>query len=353
MCHIGRIFKETNNIIHKEGLYRIQKEILICDFEEEYAKRFAEVLLQKKGAFLQVRSCMSYETAKKLLEISHIQVLLISEEFPYEIRKQLRVEKRIVLTREHCKDLGEEEKELMKYQTAERLTAEVSELCREDFLPSMRAGKRKSMTIGVYSPIHRIGRTTLSVKLGKLLAERENVLYLNLETYAGIGGYFPEEKGQDLSHLLYYVKQEAGDISVQISSMVRQMDALDYISPMKVWTDLRSVTMEEWKKLLERLKNQSIYSVLILDIGSSVSDIPELLESLDLIIVPVLEDIYGQAKLRQYRTMLKMIGKQKLELHSVYIDMNRPIRQAVKQAQEEIERWRGKAVRHDDRTDAS
>lgn len=310
-------------------------------------------MLQKKGALLQVRICSSYETMEKLLEMGHIQVLLISEDFPYEVRRQIIVENKIVLTQDHCKDLGRDEKELMKYQPAERLTAAVLEMCREEFHSSVRAGRRMGMTIGVYSPINRIGKTTLSIKLGKLLAKKNNVLYLNLETYAGIGGYFSEDEGQDLSHLLYYAKQDARDISVRISSMVRQMDTLDYVSPIKVWTDLRDITVPEWRELLHRLESQSIYNIIILDIGSAVTDVLGLLESLELIVIPVLGDVYGKAKIKQYKYMLKVLDKQSLELKSVYIDMHKTKRQAVKEVQEEIERRRGNAVRREESTETS
>lgn len=310
-------------------------------------------MLQKKEAFLQVRICSSYETMEKLLEMGHIQVLLISEDFPYELRRQIVVENKVVLTQGHCKDLGEDEKELMKYQPADRLTAAVLEMCREEYHPSVRAGRGKCMTIGVYSPINRIGKTTLSIKLGKLLAKNENVLYLNLETYAGIGGYFSEDGGQDLSHLLYYAMQDAGDISVRISSAVRQMETLDYVSPMKVWTDLRDVTAADWKEFLHRLKTQSIYNIIILDIGSAVTGVIELLDSLELIVVPVLEDVYGKAKIKQYKYMLKVLDKQRLELKSVYIDMHKTMRQAVKEAHEEIKKRRGKAVRREESTKTS
>ena len=303
-------------------------------------------MLQRKDALLQVRICSALDIVERLLEINHIQVLLISEDFPLSERERIRSDKKIILTRSHCADLGENEKELMKYQPADKLTDDILKMCQEEFRVPLRAGRGKCLIIGVYSPVHKTGKTTLAVKLGKALAQKENVLYLNLETYAGIGGYFPGDEGQDLSHLLYYAKQESGDISVRISASVRQMGALDYIPPMKVWTDLRAVAPQEWDMLLERLGAESIYSKIILDIGNSVADVFALLKSVDLLLVPVAEDVYAKAKTAQYHYMLDMLNLRELELKSVYIDMTKTMRQSVKEAQNEVERWKGTVTRH-------
>ena len=61
-------------------------------------KKLAEVLLLKKDVTAGVRICSSPELVEKMLEIGNIKVLLISEEIPYEMRKQLFPGKRIVLT---------------------------------------------------------------------------------------------------------------------------------------------------------------------------------------------------------------------------------------------------------------
>ena len=65
-------------------------------------------MLLKREVTAGVRICSSLEMMDKLLEIGQVQVLLISEEIPYEERKQAFAGKRIVLTRQHCTDLGEE-----------------------------------------------------------------------------------------------------------------------------------------------------------------------------------------------------------------------------------------------------
>lgn len=262
----------------------INKEIIICDSEEAYVRRLAEALLLKREVTAGVRICSSLELLEKMLEIGEVQVLLISDEIPYEARKQVFGGRRVVLTRKKCIDLGEEEQELRKYQSVDKLTTEIMQAFQKSNPSASYFGKGR--ILGVYSPIHRIGKTTFALKLGKMLARKENVLYLNLEAYAGFGGYFQDGDVQNLSHLLYYAKQENDDISVRIASMIRQMGNLDYIPPMKVWTDLKEVSAREWEQLLERLSMQSIYDTVILDLGNVVENVFELLKLCDWILLP-------------------------------------------------------------------
>ena len=83
---------------------RITDELLICDSEEAYVKRLAELLLLKKEVTVGVRTCSLPEHVEHLIEIGNVKVLLISEVVPYQERKRVFAGKRIVLTREHCEN---------------------------------------------------------------------------------------------------------------------------------------------------------------------------------------------------------------------------------------------------------
>lgn len=299
-------------------------------------KKLAEILLLKKEVTAGVRTCSSLDFVGKTLEIANVKVLLISDEVPYEERKQLFAGKRIVLTKDRCADLGTEETELMKYQSIDKLTEVIVQAFFENSFQLAKRGGHRGTLIGIYSPVHRIGKTTFALKLGKELSEEENVLYMNLETYAGIGGYFRGKEMQDLSHLLYYSRQENDAIGVRITSIVQQMGNLDYVPPMKMGTDLKTVSMQEWKALFEKLSEQSIYESIIIDIGDSVQNIFEMLEMCDWILIPFADDVYAKAKMQQWKYTLNMLKMQELELKSIYVNMKKSVRQAVADVVEEL-----------------
>lgn len=299
-------------------------------------KKLAEILLLKKEVTAGVRTCSSLDFVGKTLEIANVKVLLISDEVPYEERKRLFAGKRIVLTKDRCADLGTEETELMKYQSIDKLTEVIVQAFFENSFQLAKRGGHRGTLIGIYSPVHRIGKTTFALKLGKELSEEENVLYMNLETYAGIGGYFRGKEMQDLSHLLYYSRQENDAIGVRITSIVQQMGNLDYVPPMKMGTDLKTVSMQEWKALFEKLSEHSIYESIIIDIGDSVQNIFEMLEMCDWILIPFADDVYAKAKMQQWKYTLNMLKMQELELKSIYVNMKKSVRQAVADVVEEL-----------------
>lgn len=320
---------------------RITDELLICDSEEAYVKRLAELLLLKKEVTMGVRTCSLPEHVEHLIEIGNVKVLLISEVVPYQERKRLFAGKRIVLTREHCADLGIEETELNKYQSVNNIVKIIVQTLSENPSGILRRKNGRKKMIGVYSPVHRIGKTTFALKAGKELAEEENVLYLNLEAYAGFGGYFQWDEGQDLSHLLYYSRQENDMLGVRMASMVHRMGSLDYILPIKVSTDLQSITTEEWQNLFQRLSKESIYETFLIDIGDSVGDLMGLLEMCDWIFVPYAEDIYAKAKMEQWQYMLEVLKKQHLNQSEIRINMEQNMRQAVAEAITELQKREG------------
>ena len=152
--------------------------------------------------------------------------------------------------------------------------------------------KQGGKIIGIFSPVHRIGKTTYGLKLGEEMAATENVLYLNLEIYGGIGGHF-EEGEQTLADVLYYARQEKGNLGLLLTTVVKHRKNLDYIVPMPVAEDVKSVKAEEWLMLIRRILEQSIYDVIILDLDEGISGVYELLRACTKIYLLYTQDLYG------------------------------------------------------------
>lgn len=166
--------------------------------------------------------------------------------------------------------------------------------------------------IGVYSPIHRIGKTKFAMEMGKELAKKGPVLYLNMEEYAGGDYYFHDQTGQTLADLLYYARQEKDNFGLRISMMAGQDEELDYILPMPYVQDLQGVSVDEWMKLFDRILENCIYKVIILDLGDSISGLFQILEKCDTVYTPYIEDDAAHAKMNQYVENLRKTGKEKV-----------------------------------------
>ena len=155
--------------------------------------------------------------------------------------------------------------------------------------------------------MHRSGETSYGLKLGQELAVSENVLYLNMEIYGGIGGYFPEE-GHTLADVLYYSRQESGNIGLILTTLVKHMGGLDYLLPVRVSEDVKAVEVREWISVIRQIAEQSIYDVIILDIDEGLREVYELLRVCTEIHVLTARDTMAKAKLLQMEEEMHLLG---------------------------------------------
>ena len=280
-----------------------QKNFVICDQEADYARNLMQMIGGRKELGFQMHMFQKLEPLKKFAEQKPIQILLIGEEYSQEERLEIP---------------ADEEKELYKYQSVDQILTKVLELSVDkERAVAKTLRKTRGSLIGVYSPIHRIGKTKYALELGKELAEKGPVLYLNLEEYAGGEHYFSKEQEQNLGDLLYYSKQETGNLGLRISMMTGQIGNMDYIRTITVVQDLQAVTAEEWMQLFEQIVEKSIYEVLILDLGDSVNGLYSILEKCDSVHTLSIEEPAAKAKLQQYTEILLRTGHEKILEHSV------------------------------------
>ena len=232
-------------------------------------------------------------------------------EFPETLIEKVPAEQKFLLTGAGNSQVLEDETALYKYQSGEKivklLLENVDAQESENFLLGQAAGKQAVRLIGVYSPVHRIGKTSYALKLGEELAVNANVLYLNLELYSGIGGHFAGE-GQTLSDLLYYARQEKGNLGLFLTTIVQHRRHLDYVHPMAVAEDVKAVSVQEWKDLLMKIAEQSIYEMIVLDIDEGLPQVYQLLRVCTEVHVPEIRDRYAQAKIQQFEQELTLLG---------------------------------------------
>lgn len=287
-----------------------EKNLVVCDKEVRYANGLGENILERRELALRVHTCTSLESLNRLRQERPLHILIIDEAFAYDERSKMEAEQTFVLTKDGCKDLGEEEREVYKYQSSDRILSIVFqsyyERTNQNILKHVK--KEKQSIFAVYSPIHRIGKTTFAIALGRELAKKEKTLYLNLEEYADLDGRFMRAEGRNLGDLLYYMRQEAGNVALRLSTMVGKMGDLDYIPPILMSSDLKDVTYEDWKALLEAILSESVYENVVLDLSESVQGMLPILQLCDRIYMPVLDDGISRRKLNQYEQELCYMG---------------------------------------------
>lgn len=283
------------------------KTLVICDSEEQYAQSLAFYILNRREIHLQVHVYSEIKYVEKA------DIILISDVYPEAEIKKLEADRIMILT--GGKSDFERKDVIYKYQTGEKILEEILTYCEEVYtgrelffaIPNKKNGK----VIGVFSPVHRVGKTSYALQLGEELAVSENVLYLNLELYGGFGGHF-ESGGQTLEDVLYYARQEKGNLGFILSKAVRHRGKLDYLLPVPVSEDIKSIRGEEWKELILQILSQSMYDTIILDIDEGIRDVYELLKICTKIYLLADESEYSKAKIEQFERELTLLGYQEV-----------------------------------------
>lgn len=287
------------------------KNLVICDPEEGYAQALAMYVMQRRELAVEVQVCKTISRLLELCRLTEIHLLFISDEFGQEERRQVQAEKKFLLGSRGGSSRQEDEIWLYKYQSGERIVEEFIRGCglgdSEEGIFCKSGGRKNERVIGIFSPVHRIGKTSYGLRLGEELAVSGNVLYLNLEIYGGAGGHF-EEGEQTLSDVLYYARQEKGNLGLLLTTVVRHRKKLDYVLPMAVAEDMKNIRSKEWIELIHRILEQSIYDVLILDIDEGLPEVYELLRACTEIHMPWLRGYYPEAKLRQFEREASLLG---------------------------------------------
>ena len=281
------------------------KNLVICDREREFAVRLADYLGRRKELALQVKLCDCPEQIEAIRRETEVDILLADERIEFTEGELSGISKVMRLSAVSA-EAEDSRNRIFRYQSGEEIYTKLVEALAEDGMGELWNVRKKERgkLVGVYSPVHRTGQTAFALRKGMELAKKQNVLYMNLETYAGIGGYFQEEEKRNLSMLLYYAKQEAGNPGLLITTMVKGLKGLDYIPPVVFPEDIRTVTASEWMWLFGEILNHSIYDVVILDLGDCVQGLFDILKACDTIYMPAADDRFAASKIYQYEEAL-------------------------------------------------
>ena len=177
--------------------------------------------------------------------------------------------------------------------------------------------------IGFYSPIHRLGQTTLAIGVGRYLAQRHSTLYLNLESCAGMGELLPDYQSQDLADLIYYLHADPGKLSLRMKTMVHNMGGLSYFLPVKAGQALLELTADDWMQLFSQIEMLGEYEYVVLDMGDAVNGLIEVLRLCTRIFTPVSRDTRGREKRNQYELVLEKSGCREILRKTIWLDIPR------------------------------
>lgn len=279
--------------------------LAVCDSETEYAYQLVDYLSNKKGFPFQVQLFTSEKTLKEYAKDHPISVALIAgEDYSGEIKENFI---------DHIFLLGEDRdikvsglKSFYKYQSAEQLIKELLDwIAREGVLGRTTMNGKELKLIGVYSPVGKCLKTSFSFVLGQILSKKHKVLYLNMESYSGLGKLLQKDFSTDMSELIYYLQNSKEKFIYRLGGMTTRAGELDVLPPFDSFLDFVSVSQEEWITLFREIEKGSDYEYLILDLSDAVQGLFDILRLCDVVYTLSREDGFAMAKIAQYEEVLK------------------------------------------------
>ena len=297
--------------------------LAVCDGEEAYARSFLEYLQAKKKPALpfELKAFTDVSELKAYAAEHEIEILLIAERSADETVRGLPVGKLIILSEGMTAPLLEEYPRVYKYQPSDMVVREVLDLYGAEKLAGfapVRLRSRQRM-IGVYSPSGYPRRMLFSLTLGQVLAQKQPVLFVSLDSYSGLAAMMNRSEGRCVSDLLYSFRRMGDVPAASLREMTVQLRNLEILPPSPMPEDLQILSGHEWADFLETILQAGSCAVLILDLGDTVRDLPELLENCDEVWLPSQADVLSAVRDRQFEeAVLKRHPSLEAKMKTVY-----------------------------------
>ena len=268
-----------------------------------------DYLNQKKNIPFEIQAFTSVESFVAFAKKNPVELLLISSEAMCREVGELDIGKIVILTE------GSKPKELEKYTGVYKYQAS-SDVVREvmasygaekAILPvQLPVLKKTTEILGVYSPLGGCLQTCFALTLAQILGREKNVLYLNLEEYAGFEKLMQTKFTYTLSDLLYFVEQGNSGVTVKMNSMIQSLGTIDFIPPVQSPEDIRGTSWQDWERLLQEIILHSSYETIVLDIGNGIEEVFQLLDMCTTVYTPIKTEKLSRCKLEQFEELLRV-----------------------------------------------
>ena len=159
--------------------------------------------------------------------------------------------------------------------------------------------------IGIFSPVSRCGKTTLSVAFTQLLGETERSLMICMDQYSEI---FSSEQ-DNLSDLIFRMgtacSTESESQQDLFSDYVRNWNQMEYIPSPVYEDDLNQISSLQMVDVLKLLKEQSRYRYIVVDIRTGMDNLQEILQQCDQIFMPDPGDTVSSSKIHMFEELMR------------------------------------------------
>jgi hypothetical protein len=279
-------------------------QIGILSFKKDYAQKLAEYLSTHLDSRFEIVQFSSVEVFKKYINQNTLQILIAPQEMEGEIQNSLQGSvnmPELYLSENTC-------------CSGRQIEEDILEAFRDKSLSNILKGSGE--IIGVYSPVQRCLKTSISVALGLLCSDTydKKTLLISLDSFSWLRNLSDELPIADISDLIFTMKNGDG-------TRCFQDEKLEYIIPPLAADDFHDITGKMLAELVSSIQQQQFYDRIILDIGMTFNELLTILSLCDVIYIPKLQDKGSEMKVKNFEDYVLARGEGSILEHCTYIPL--------------------------------
>lgn len=289
-------------------------KVAIFDMDKGYRERFADYLMNYKGAEMELAVFTSEPFFYEALKVDKFHLLVLGSGYEVVLPKtRIRKVPVLVLTesthsyvKETIEMLDEQVVYTSKYQSMDVIIQKMQLLSElKERNGNVRVAQRNLQIAGVISPVRHEMQMLFSLLLARNTAKEEKVLYINLLEFSGFTEVFGAAE-YDLEDVILQVRGAETKVE-RFLACIYEREGFSYISPMQNPENVREITSEDVRCLLEFVAEYTDYQTVILDIGLNVSDLAGVLLNCDRIFCLGKRGYLFETQMRQFFSYMEKI----------------------------------------------
>lgn len=244
----------------------MDKLLAVFDTDILYATRLMEYLKEADWECFEILLFTRQESLFDFLKYQKIDILLYGGELlPEELPKnKIKYIFRLCKDRRLTKD---KEEIIFKYQAASKIASDI--ISRYTRLED-KANKKvydDMRFISIFAPVPGAEKISYSWSLAKILSNTRKVLFVSFEQLPTVFMTNKENTGQTMSELLYYLKENNSNHIINFRPYINYSEKLSYLSEPSHGFDLLSINREDISKLMDKIKEDKDYELVIFYLG--------------------------------------------------------------------------------------
>ena len=299
------------------------KVLAICDWEEGFGVGLMEYIQGKKRITMDIHVFTEVETLRRYAEKKHINLLLISDRLMSDVVRELSIERVLILSEGFCQEKYDDFSYVYKYQPADNILQEIFRAAGagDHLAEGERIWKKRKSILGICSPAGCGSSMLFAIAMGRNLARRFRVLYMDLESISGFEELTGIHSEQNFSDLIYMFRRTGAEAVRKLGDMICSAGDMDYLAPVRSPEDFFNMSQEEIKELLRLIMEESDYEIVILDLDADMPYMTAMAELADKIFLITENDSPARAKTARFRKLMQRGNLRLLQEKEVIVEL--------------------------------